>query len=345
MTKQLNFRAALFVGSTLLIVSMTIYFYQMFFNKNLVNTGYPDAIIYIPPKATIFHVKDTLEKYRLVDDVLSFMFVARVLGYHENVKPGKYRLTAGMNNLSAVRMLRSGAQVPVNVTFTTARLKEELPEKLCKNLLASPDEFYALLNDVEITQRAGFDTTTIACMFIPNTYQLYWNTTAKELFERMHKEYQRFWNDKRRSQAEVLGLTPTQVSILASIVQAETSKNDEKSRVAGVYLNRLNKKMLLQADPTLVFAAGDFTIKRVRASMKEIDSPYNTYKYAGLPPGPINIPDIASIDAVLNAERHKYLYFCAKEDFSGYHNFAETLDEHNRNAERYRKALNKAGIK
>ncbi|MCS7005625.1 MAG: endolytic transglycosylase MltG [Cytophagales bacterium] len=343
--KIANFKAALFIGITIFLVSTSVYFYQMFFSRNLVNNGYTEAFIHIPPGATIFHVKDTLEKYRLVDDVLSFMFVSRVLDYQENVKPGRYRLTAGMNNLEAVRLLRSGIQVPVKVIFHNVRLKEELPEKLCKNLWTDPDDFYALLTNPQKVAEVGFDTLTIACMFIPNTYYLYWNTSAEELFARMKREYDRFWNEKRRSQADGLGLTPIQVSILASIVQAETNQNDEKPRIAGVYLNRLHKKMPLQADPTLVFAQGDFSIKRVLNSMKKIDSPYNTYKHTGLPPGPINIPEISSIDAVLNAERHRYLFFCAKEDLSGYHNFAETLEEHNRNAQKYISALNRKGIK
>jgi UPF0755 protein len=181
-------------------------------------------------------------------------------------------------------------------------------------------------------------------LFIPNTYEFWWDTSAEELFERMHKEYQSFWTEARSQKAQDLGLSKEEVSTLASIVQAESQKSDERPRIAGVYLNRLRIGMPLQADPTLVFAAGDFSIKRLTAKQMAIDSPYNTYKYAGLPPGPINLPDINSLDAVLNFEKHSYLYFCAKEDFSGYHSFAVGYDEHLSNARRYQRALNAANI-
>ena len=190
----------------------------------------------------------------------------------------------------------------------------------------------------------GFDDEKFAALFIPNTYELYWNIDAEEFVGKMTKEYNLFWNDDRLKKAENIGLSPIEVSILASIVDKETSKVSEMPRIAGVYLNRINKKWLLQADPTLIFAVGDFEIKRVLDIHKEVESPYNTYKYIGLPPGPICIPSIAAIDAVLNAESHNYFYFCAKEDLSGYHVFARNMKEHNRNAEKYRKALNKKKI-
>jgi UPF0755 protein len=179
-------------------------------------------------------------------------------------------------------------------------------------------------------------------MFIPNTYHLYWNMTSEKLLKRFHHEYQSFWTSERREKANRMGLTPIQVSILASIVQAETIYDKEKPAIAGVYMNRLNKNMRLQADPTVVYAVGDFTIQRVLKGHKEVDSPYNTYKYSGLPPGPINLPSITSIDAVLNYEHHDYLYFCAKEDFSGYHRFAVSFEDHLKNARLYQKALDQS---
>jgi UPF0755 protein len=182
-------------------------------------------------------------------------------------------------------------------------------------------------------------------MFIPNTYEFYWNTSAEKFVEKMAEEYKNFWNEDRKAKAEKMGLTQSEVSTLASIVEQETQKNDEKARIAGVYINRINIGMPLQADPTVVFAVGDFTIKRVLNSHLRIDSPYNTYLYAGLPPGPICIPSVSSIDGVLNYEKHNYLYFCAKEDFSGYSNFASTLSQHNVNAQKYHRALRKAGIR
>jgi UPF0755 protein len=176
-------------------------------------------------------------------------------------------------------------------------------------------------------------------MFIPNTYEVYFNISADDLVERMNKEYKRFWNDNRIKKADSLGLSPIEVSILASIVQAEAVKDDEAPSIAGLYLNRLKRDIALQADPTLVYAVGDFTLKRVLNEHKEVDSPYNTYKHAGLTPGPINMPRIAIIDAVLNAKSHNYIYMCAKEDFSGYHNFSSSLSQHLINARNYQRAL------
>ncbi len=182
-------------------------------------------------------------------------------------------------------------------------------------------------------------------MFLPNTYEMYYTTTPEQFTDRMYKEYQRFWTVARKQKAERLGYTPQQISALAAIVDEETNKNDEKARIAGVYLNRLRRGIPLQADPTLKFAAGDFSLKRILNKHKEIDSPYNTYKYAGLPPAPIRQPSITAIDAVLNAEKHDFLYFCAKADFSGYHAFARTLAEHNNNARKYHNELNRRGIR
>jgi UPF0755 protein len=249
-----------------------------------------------------------------------------------------------MSNLQLVRKLRSGQQTPVRVTFNTIRTQEDLAEKISANLEVSKEQFLELLQDSVYIRKFGFEEETIMSVFIPNTYEFWWDTSAEELFERMHKEYQIFWTDARKQKAQDLGLSQQEVSTLASIVQAESQKSDERPKIAGVYLNRLRIGMPLQADPTLVFAAGDFSIKRLTAKQMAIDSPYNTYKYAGLPPGPINLPDINSLDAVLNYEKHSYLYFCAKEDFSGYHSFAVGYDEHLSNARRYQRALNAANI-
>jgi UPF0755 protein len=204
------------------------------------------------------------------------------------------------------------------------------------------------MSDPAVVAEYGFDTTTIVSMFLPNTYEFYWNTSSKELLDRMHKEYQKFWTEERKQKAKAIGFTPVQVSVLASIVEAEQGRwADERPRIAGVYINRMTSKETdykLQADPTLVFAHGDFAIRRVLTGHKQINSPYNTYKFRGLPPGPINLPSPVSIDAVLNYEKHNYLYFCAKEDFSGYHAFAQTYEEHLKNARLYQAALNSKNI-
>jgi UPF0755 protein len=240
--------------------------------------------------------------------------------------------------------LRSGKQEPVNITFNNVRLLEDLPPKICANIFLDPETFMTKLEDSTLRAKYGFNEYTFKCMFIPNTYEVFWTITADELVERMSYEYKQFWNDERKAKADTIGLSPIDVSILASIVQAECKMTDEAPVIAGLYLNRLKKNYLLQADPALVYASGDFTIKRVLNKHKEIDSPYNTYKYQGLPPGPINAPEIRYIDAVLNYEQHNYLYMCAKEDFSGYHNFSTNLQQHLVYARRYQRALNREGI-
>lgn len=334
---------ALIAGSVLAI-SMTFYFYQVFFSPNtLVDRDQP-YMLKIPTNSVFKNVVDRLYEDKVINDALSFGFVAKTLGYQEAVKPGLYKIEPKMNNLQLVRMLRSGAQVPVRVTFNNIRTKEELAEKITANLEVTSEQFLQLIQDSVYIRKFDFEEETVMSMFIPNTYEFWWNTSPEALFDRMYKEYQAFWTDERKQKAQQLGLTQKEVSTLASIVQAESQKSDERAKIAGVYLNRMKIGMALQADPTLVFATGDFTLKRILNVHKEIESPYNTYKYTGLPPGPINLPDINSLNAVLNAEKHQYMYFCAKEDFSGYHAFAVTYNEHINNARRYQAALNAAKI-
>lgn len=323
--------------------SFGLYFYQLFMTPNIL-VEKSDTAFLIPPGATFKDVQNNLHDEGFVQDLVAFSFLAKLMDYDENVKAGRFMLRKDMTNFEAIKLLRSGNQAPLNITFNNVRLKKELAEKICANIAADEDKFYELLQDTAFISDYGFDEYTIVSMFIPNTYEVYWTISEKELFDRMKAEYDKFWNDERMAKADSIGLTPEEVSTLASIVQAESKKNDEKPKIAGVYLNRLERGMALQADPTLVYAAGDFTIKRVLNVHKEIESPYNTYKYAGLPPGPINVPPISAIDAVLNYTSHNYLYFCAKEDFSGYHSFATNLRQHLNNARRYQRALNEAKL-
>ena len=332
------------IAGSVLGISLTFYFYQVFFSANTLVESDQPYLLKIPSNSVYKNVVDQLYEERVINDAVSFGFVAKILGYQEAVKPGLYQIDPKMSNLQLVRMLRSGQQTPVRVTFNTIRTKEDLAEKISANLEVSKEQFLELLQDSVYIRKFGFEEETIMSLFIPNTYEFWWDTSAEELFERMHKEYQIFWTDARKQKAQDLGLSQQEVSTLASIVQAESQKSDERPKIAGVYLNRLRIGMPLQADPTLVFAAGDFSIKRLTAKQMAIDSPYNTYKYAGLPPGPINLPDINSLDAVLNFQKHSYLYFCAKEDFSGYHSFAVGYDQHLNNARRYQRALNAANI-
>jgi UPF0755 protein len=276
--------------------------------------------------------------------VEEFRQVARQKHYDTNIKAGAYRIDSGWDNNKLVNLLRSGTQTPVMVTFNNVRTREELAGKLAKQLQSDSLSFLTAFKNDSNAIRNGFKPETLPALFIPNTYSFYWTTTPAVFLTRMKREYDAFWNEARKLKAKALGLTTDQVATLASIVQEESNKNDEKPVIAGVYLNRLHKNWPLQADPTVRFALGDFTIRRILTAQLAVDSPYNTYKNAGLPPGPINFPEISSIEAVLNARIHDFFYFCAKEDFSGYHNFAKTLSEHNQNARKYQEALNKMKI-
>ncbi|MEQ8362394.1 MAG: endolytic transglycosylase MltG [Cyclobacteriaceae bacterium] len=325
------------VGSTLLI-TFTFYFYQIFYTPNIL-VDRDDRLFIIESGATYRQVQENLSRGSFVNDMVSFSFLARLYDYDKSIKPGRYHLRRNMTNLQAIKMLRAGIQEPVNVTFTHVRLISELGERITKNLSITSEEFYTALNEFIATNNEGFNSHNVLSMFIPNTYEVYFNISAEDLVDRMNKEYNRFWNDERRGKADSLGLSPIEVSILASIVQAEAVKDDEAPSIAGLYLNRLKRDIALQADPTLVYAVGDFTLKRVLNEHKEVNSPYNTYKHVGLTPGPINMPRIVMIDAVLDAKSHNYIYMCAKEDFSGYHNFSSTLNEHLINARNYQRAL------
>ena len=318
--------------------------YRTVMSPNVVTHDGKEAVIFIPTGSDFEDVKATLADGKLLANEQSFSWVAKQKEYPSNVHPGRYVLKNGMSNNQLVNMLRGGLQSPVNVTFNNIRDVDQLAGRIAKQIEADSASISELFHNQEYIKEHGFNTYTIPALFLPDTYQFYWNTDAEGFATRMLQEYSKFWTDERKEQAKNLGLTPIQVSTLASIVNKETNMTDEMPRVAGVYLNRLRNNWLLQADPTLIFALNDYSIKRVLNVHKEIDSPYNTYKYMGLPPGPICIPSIAAVKAVLNAEQHHYYYFCAKEDFSGYHNFAKTLAEHHRNAARYQQALNQRGI-
>lgn len=325
------------VGSTLLI-TFVFYGYQICYTPNILLER--DDRPFIIRSGTTFHqVQEELGNNDFVNDMVSFSFLARLKGYDKTIKPGRFLLKRNMSNLQALKVLNSAQQVPVRVTFSYVRLRNELVDKITKNVSMTPDEFNIALDEFVKSNDQGFTKDNILCMFLPNTYEVYFNVLPEDLITKLDGEYKKFWNEDRLNKAKALGLTPIKVSILASIVQAESVKQDEAPVIAGLYLNRLKKNIALQADPTLVYAVGDFGLKRVLNSHKEIDSPYNTYKYPGLPPGPINVPQIASIDAVLNYQPNDYYYMCAREDFSGYHNFSHNLEDHNRNAHKYQKAL------
>lgn len=275
----------------------------------------------------------------------SFKQLAGLLKYQSNMKTGRYAVRPGMSNLELLNDLRRGHQVATRLTFNNIRLKDDLAERLDEQLMLGKEDILSLLTDSAYCDSLGFTVETIPLLFIPNTYEVYWNIPADKLMQRMKREYNAFWTEARLEKAKSIGLTPIEVGILASIVEEETAASDEYPIVAGLYLNRLHKGIPLQADPTVKYAVGDFTLQRILFEHLEVDSPYNTYKYAGLPPGPLRIPTNKGMDSVLNYMKHNYLYMCAKEDFSGRHNFAATLAEHNRNANRYRAELNRRKIR
>lgn len=316
-------------------------FYKVVMSPCVLLDGPESFSLYIPTGADFEQVKDSLYMNNILTRHKTFEWWASLRKYPDHVKPGHYLLKRKMSIYNLCGTLSSGLQAPVKVTFNNMRDVNMLAGRISQQIEADSLSIASFLNDDKHLSELGFTRQTIPAMFLPNTYEMYWNCNAEQFAQKMKKEYDRYWNAERLDKAQTLGLTPVQVSTLASIVDKETNKTDEMARIAGVYMNRLKSGWLLQADPTLVFAVGDFSLKRVLNIHKEVESPYNTYKYPGLPPGPICIPSLASINAVLNAEKHNYYYFCAKEDFSGYHVFAKTLTEHNRNAERYQRALNK----
>ena len=299
----------------------------------------------IPKGASFETVLDTLDKHKLVRDQLSFRFLAKVLSYPERVKAGRYLIYSETGNFELLRKLRNGRQDAIRLVINTFRLKEDLAGKLSKQLPFDSSFIYKQLDSNAYVGQFGFNKETVPCLFIPNTYEILWTSSFESFMSKMSKEYTKFWTKERKDKAQKLALSPTEVGILASIVEGESKKSDEQSRIAGVYWNRLKTGMPLQADPTIVFAWKDFTIKRVTGKYTAISSPYNTYRLTGLPPGPISIPSPQVIDKVLSLEKHSYLYFCAKEDFSGYHSFASTYEEHMQNAKRYQNALDALKIK
>ncbi|MFV0468896.1 MAG: endolytic transglycosylase MltG [Dysgonomonas sp.] len=291
-------------------------------------------------------VLSQLESKTHISNIESFNRTAKFFDYPQDIKSGRYAITPHTTILQFVRILKNGSQTPVKLKFNNLRTKGDLTERLSSQLMISNQELGETLNDSLKCVEYGFTIESIGCMFIPNTYEVYWDVSLRDFLSKMYAEYKKFWTESRLNKAKEIGLTPTEVSILASIVEEECFFSDEYPIVAGLYLNRLNKNMLLQADPTIKFSINDFSIKRILGKHIEQakDSPYSTYAHKGLPPGPIRIPSIKAIDAVLNPVKSDYIFMCAKEDFSGRHNFAITLAEHEQNRVRYHNALNQRKI-
>ena len=331
-------RLIVFLFLSILGISFTYYAYQISYTPNVL-VDKENRVFIVKEGSTFKDIQRDLHEGNFVRDLVSFSFIAKITGYDDQIKPGRYILRKNMTNLEALRYLRSGNQAPVKITFNNVRLVPELAEKITRNLDMTPQEFEVALISFAMSNPYGFNKDNIISMFIPNTYEAYYNSSPEALVKKMYREYEKFWTPERKAKAKATGLTQIEVSTLASIVQAETIREDEAPIIAGLYLNRLKKGIALQADPTLKFAVGDFSLKRVLNVHKEFDSPYNTYMYPGLPPGPINMPESYALEAVLNYTPSDYYYMCAKEDFSGNHNFTNSYSEHIRNATRYQNAL------
>lgn len=294
---------------------------------------------------TYRQLQDSLFTGGKITDPGLFRVVATLRRLESPIKPGHYELRKGMTANEVVVMFRSGRQSPIDITFNNIRTMEQLAGRLGSQLDMDSALLVKYLKSDSVAAEYGFTPENFICMFVPNTYEVYKTISPSALMHRMGREYDRFWAG-RDEKIERTGLkTREEVCTLASIVMEESSKEDEFRTIAGVYINRIKQGIQLQADPTIIFAVGDPDLRRVRQKHLEIDSPYNTYKNKGLPPGPIRMPSIAAIDAVLDYEEHGYIYFCAKPDFSGYHAFARTLAEHRKNARAYTNALNTAGIR
>lgn len=301
--------------------------------------------VYIDSNDDLDSVSAKLSPIAQEKGLFSFRLIARHNGYAKHIKTGRYAIQPEESVISVIRKLKSGHQEPIRLTIPESKTTDRLAGALSKKLMADSLSLAILLKDSSFCKAQGYDTATIVCMFVPDTYEVYWNTSIENLMNRLRKEHDKFWSKSRQDKATAVGLTPDEVCTLASIIDEETANNAEKPMIARMYLNRLKKGMPLQADPTVKFAMKDFGLKRIYHDMLKNESPYNTYRYAGLPPGPIKVASVAGIDAVLNAANHNFLYMCAKEDFSGTHNFAATYSEHLRNAAKYAKALNEKGIK
>lgn len=330
---------SLFILLALLGLTGLFYFQQMkapLFEK--------DISIYLSKDANYADLEAQLKENNLILDPWLFDKLAERMNLKNQIHGGHYLLPKGINTLDLIRKFRSGLQSPVKVVLNNVNFKADLAKRLSEQLEIDSSTISNFLVDSIALANYGFTKDNVLCYFIPNTYEFYWNVSLENLISRMKKEHAAFWNENRTAKAKEKGLTPNEAFILASIVEKEYKHGNERSKIAGVYVNRLKKGMILQADPTVKYALGNLSIKRVLKIHTEYDHPYNTYAYNGLPPGPICLPETSTIEAVLNAENHDYLYFCAKADMSGYHEFNKTYTAHINSAKLYHQALNKLKV-
>lgn len=328
----------IFLSVALVIGALVAWYSYQIVTEGVTAFRQDAKVLYIPSPLSIDSLAQQLYIDSMITSPVEFERVAALKKF-TTAKPGRYIIKQGMSHNNIINKLRNGNQDPLQVALNPSRTIEELAGRVGAELLLDSADLVTLMRNPATASDYGFTEDTFKSMIIADTYEFWWTTDGIEFLDRMKREYDRFWNQERRDLAAAIDLSPHEVTTLASIVHAETAKRDEAPAVAGLYLNRLRIGMPLQADPTLIYALQDFSIRRVLNVHKTIDSPYNTYKYSGLPPEPINFPDPNYIDAVLNAKEHDYIFMCAKADFSGYHHFSRTLDQHNVYAREYQKAL------
>lgn len=323
---------------SIIALAMTFRCFKLIVSPQIVTY---DFSIYITPNNTADDIVKMISKNEPKANLTGLKWMMKLKKYDENVHTGHYIIKKGYSAKNISDILVASMQTPVKVVINSTRTTEQIAASISSQLMLDSATIASKLNDMDYLKSKGFDKDNVFYLIIPNTYEFYWNVSIDGFIERIIKERDAFWNESRKEKAARIGLSPEEVMTLASIIEEETAKNDELPIVAGLYINRLKRGMLLQADPTVIYALGGERPKRVLKKHLETDSPYNTYKYAGLPPAPIRFVNIKSIDAVLNYSKHNYLYMCAKEDFSGYHNFATNLSVHNLNAARYQRALSR----
>ena len=340
--KKINARINLYLAACGILIILLL---PVFYLLTPVSKSDTTEFLYIDGDDTQDSVLTKISAFSHTAGLTGLSTLIRHSSYADHIRTGRYAIEPREGAFVIFRHLKNGQQKSLSLTIPEVRTMDRLASVLGKKLMLDSATIASALYSNEVCEKYGYDTCTVAALFVPNTYDVYWNMSMDALMQRMEKEHQHFWKGERETKAAQMQLTPVEVCTLASIIDEETANNAEKPMIAGMYLNRLKTNMPLQADPTIKFALKQFELKRIWQKLLFIDSPYNTYKNKGLPPGPIKIASVKGIDAVLNAASHDYLYMCAKEDFSGTHNFARTYQEHLKNAAKYTKALNERGIK
>lgn len=338
--KHRHSRSVAIVISAVVVVALIVFAVMYFLLSGMAPSS---AIVRIPANASNEQLHDSVSKYLGEGYAKKVSRLVRLRGTDLNTRHGAYLVEAGMSPLDAMRRLTSGPQEPLTITINGFRLLPVLEEKVAARFDFSTDSIAAALSNPVLLKDHGLTPEQVLALFINDSYEFYWDASPEDVIMKVGAHYNDVWSSERKAKADALGLSPADVMILASIVDEESNKLDEKGAIGRLYINRLKRGMKLEADPTVRYAGGDFSVKRI-VRPREVDSPYNTYLHPGLPPGPIRTTSVETIDAILDSRPHDYIFMCAREDFSGYHNFAATYSEHQANARRYKRELDRRGI-